>query len=232
MFPPETQLLQQDQAISEVFLIEAGHIKLTRTESSGNEMITGLRSAGKLLGAASAIAKTPSPITATTLTQCEVYRLSASKFISLIEMNAEFSRYVTELISQQQQEQMIRQAQLGLLSARARLALLLLDFSRELAPNKNGEIRLQLSLKDVDVAAMLAVDPAHLSRIFSKLAKDGVIRKSGGWVYITNLDLLKQEANGGLYRRGGGGGRNLNKPLSLVSEGGLTKIIFGLDLCQ
>jgi CRP-like cAMP-binding protein len=166
-------------------------------------MITGLRSVGKLLGAASAIAKVPSPMTAITLTQCEVYRLSASKFISLMETNADFSRHVTELISQQHQEQMIRQAQLGLLSARARLALLLLNFSDELVPNKKGELRLQLPFKDADVAAMLAVDPAHLSRVFSKLAKDGVIRKSSGWIYITNLDLLRQEANGSLYRRGG-----------------------------
>ena len=203
-FPPETWLLQQDQAINEVFLIETGLVKLTRTESSGGEMITGLRSAGKLLGAASASAKNLSPMTVTTLTQCEVYRLAVGQFTDLMETITDFSHHVLELISQQQQEQMIRQAQLGLLSARARLALLLLEFSREIAPNKNGEIRLQLPLKDADVAAMLAIDPAPLSRIFGKLVKDGVIRKSGGWVYLTDLDLLKQEANGGLYRRGGG----------------------------
>lgn len=201
--PPATPLIQQDQTINEIFLIEAGLVKLTRLESSGGEMITGLRTAGQLLGAASTIAKNPSPMTVITLTQCEVYRIAVSKFISLMETNTDFSRHVIELISQHHQEQMIRQAQLGLLSARARLALLLLDFSHELAPNKNGEIRVPLPLKDAEVAAMLAVDPAHLSRIFSKLAKDGVIRKSGGWVYLTNLDLLKQEANGGLYRRGG-----------------------------
>lgn len=97
-FSPETQLLQQDWPINEVFLIEAGQVKLTRTESSGNEMITGLRSAGKLLGAASALAKTSSPMTVITLTQCEVYRLSAGKFLSLMETNVDFSRYVIELI--------------------------------------------------------------------------------------------------------------------------------------
>jgi CRP-like cAMP-binding protein len=203
-FPPETPLLQQDQAINEVFWLETGLVKLTRSESNGREMITGLRFPGKLLGAASAIAKIPSPMTVTTLTQCEIHRLSAHKFIDLIETDADFAHHVLELISQQQQEQMIRQAQLGLLSARARLALLLLDFSREIPPNKNGEIRLQLPLKDTDVAAMLAIDPAHLSRIFSKLAKDGLIRKSGGWIYLIAPELLEQEANGGFIEGGGG----------------------------
>ena len=201
LIPPEFYLFQQDQAINEVILIETGLVKLTRSEHNGNEIIVGLLSSGRLVGAPSAISNRRAVFNAITVTSCKAYRLSINLFFDLMHSDSTFSGFVTGTIIELQHEVIIRLSQIGLLDARSHLANTLLEFSRNATLQNNGEVRVQLPLSDVDLAKMLAIAPEHLSRLFRQLVTDGLIRRKGGWTYITDIDLLKQEAEGRLHRR-------------------------------
>ncbi len=195
-FPSEFYLFQRDQSISEVLLLETGLVKLTRSENNGDEMIVGLRSSGRLIGAASAVSKQNALFNAITVTPCTAYRLPITLFYDLIESEPGFSHYVAEMISELHREVIVRLSQIGLLDARSHLAHILIEFSRSATPQTNGELRLQLPLSDIDISKMLAIAPEHLSRLFRQLIADGIIRRKGGWTFITDLNLLKQEAEG------------------------------------
>jgi hypothetical protein len=60
--PPGTRLLKQDCAVRHVYLLEAGVVKLTRTEEQGREMILDIRSPVRLVGVASVISNLPAPM--------------------------------------------------------------------------------------------------------------------------------------------------------------------------
>lgn len=192
--PPETELFQQGQAIREVCLIERGLVKFTRIGKQGRGMMVALRSPGDLLGAAAVVSRRAPQVTGRTLTECQIYCLSAEVFQSLVDADAEFSRYILQAISRQLYEQTGRLAQLGTASARARLAHLLLQLVPESGHKSEEEIRLELPMSKVDLASMLAITPAHLSRKFGELEKMGIIRRGKDWVFVRNLALLSQEA--------------------------------------
>ena len=195
-FPSEFYLYQRDEPINEVFLLETGLVKLTRSENDGAEMIVGLRSSGRLLGAAAAVSKQNALFNAITVSPCTAYRLPINIFYDLIESVPDFSHYVTETISELQREVIVRLSQIGLLDARSHLAHILIEFSRGATTQTDGELRLQLPLSDIDLSKMLAIAPEHLSRLFRQLITDGIIRRKGGWTYITDINLLKKEADG------------------------------------
>lgn len=192
--PPGTELFTQGHPIRHIYLIERGVVKLTHTDMAGHEMIVVLRPSGRMLGATSVILDNPAPASAVTLTACQVRCLSAEVFSSLLENDIEFLHQVLHAISQNSYEQTIHLSQLGTVSARSRLAYLLLQFIPDSAQDQGGEIRLKLPVTKADLARLLAISPEHLSRKLGELEKMGIIRRSKGWIYVRSLERLAQEA--------------------------------------
>lgn len=89
-------------------------------------------------------------------------------------------------------------------SARSRLAQVMLEFVGEEIDDTTVRIRVPFPFPDKDLASYLAVTPEYLSRMYRSLATDGIIYRHGGASFVLDLHRLRQEA-GGQYRRGGGG---------------------------
>ncbi len=192
---PGTELFRQEQSIRDIYLIESGAVKFTRATNRGREMLVTLRSEGDLLGAASVISHNLSSVTATTVTECRIRRLSTEAFLKLEETDREFSRALLRAISRQFYQQTARLAWLGTSKSLARVAHLLLQLVPESASKQAGEARLQLPMKHVDLAKMLAMSPEHFSRMLSKLEEMGIIRRSKGWICVRDLKRLAEEAD-------------------------------------
>ena len=193
--PPETELFQRGQAIRDVCLIERGLVKFTRIGKQGREMMVALRSPGNLLGAAAVISRRAPQVTGETLTECRLYSLPVTAFLHLVHTDIEFSRCVLQAISRQFYKQTAQLARLGTVSARSRLAHLLLQSVPESGYKSEKEIRLDLQMSKANRARVLAMSPEHLSRMFTELEEMGIIRRgSKGLIYVRNLALLSQEA--------------------------------------
>lgn len=192
--PPGVELFQQGRPVHDVHLLERGLVKFTHTTKHGNEMVTELRWPMRILGAAALISGKPILMTCATVTECRIYSLSAETFFNLLETNIEFSHHVLQTVSQQFYEQVLRRVQLGTVPALSRLANILLQSIPEPAPKPGEEIRLQLPMSHTDVAGFLAIAPSSLSRLLGQLERKGTIRRGKGWIYVTNIELLRQEA--------------------------------------
>lgn len=193
----ESQLFRQGDPIWDIYLLEKGLVRFIRTEINGQEMMTEIRSSGSLLGAASAFANHPAPMSVIALTPCEVCRVSAKDFLHLEKTNATFSHELLMFISRQRTEQHIRQAQLGLLSARARLEQLLLQFMNDFSVKRNGQKQLALPISKQNIAAYLAISPQRLSNIFREMKREGLIAEEKGWFTLSHRLSLTSEAAGG-----------------------------------
>lgn len=191
---PETELFSQGEMIRDVYLIEAGWVRLTQTDHEGREAVVTFRSQGKLLGVAALISQKPLRVSAITLNECRMYRLSAARFLKQVNNDLELSRALNHTLGQQYYDLADDLARLATHSARARLADLLLQFVPEATPTSTGELRLSLPFKQATMASWLAIAPETLSRELKKLEQDGVIRRGNGWVFVTNLERLTREA--------------------------------------
>lgn len=192
--PAGQELFRQGEPLRAVYLIEAGLVRMTRLEHDGDERPIEFRMPGLILGAASVLSGNPALLTAVTATECELIMLPVATFRRLVKSEAVLSHYLLAMLSQQYYEQVIREAQMKNQSARARVASLLLQCLPEAKQNETTDIRLALPASHQDLAGFLLMSPEHFSRMLREMEDEGIIRREKGWIIVSRLEQLVQEA--------------------------------------
>lgn len=190
-YPAAVEVYRQGAAPTDVYVIESGLVKLVRFEEGGQELITDLRFPGYLLGDASAISRRPHPVTVVTLVETRLWRIPAAAFCRLLRTNERFATGIRYMQSREAFDNVARITQLGCLPARHRLEHLICLLIGARGPQSpGGGVRLEVPLKSWEVAQLIAVTPAYLSRLFNQLERDEILRRVAGWVYIPDPQKL------------------------------------------
>ncbi len=199
-YPAGTELFCQGSPVHDVYWLDEGLVKLVRLEPDGRERILGLRFSPRLLGVALAVLELPSPVSAVTVTRCQVRRISGHDLARAIAADERFSWVVHRVQSEEVLEQFQMLAELSASSSRDRLEHFLLRLVVALS-SATANMRLQLPLKHYEIAQFLAVTPEHLSRLFRQLCDEGVIGFHKGWLTIKRLDRLAGTSDACRVRR-------------------------------
>jgi CRP-like cAMP-binding protein len=195
IYPDGTELFGQESPAREVYIINRGLVKLMRLEQEGHGLIVGLRFPGWILGSASVITNKPHPVTAVTLTKCQLCRVPSETFLHLLSTDLRLSWHLLQMLSREVVEQSAHVAQLGCLTAPCRFEQLLWQLIMSLGLHQTHKtIRLQLPLKHREIAELIAVTPEHLSRILKKMQDKGIITQHKGWIVILDPDKIRQAA--------------------------------------
>ncbi len=200
-YPPGITLLRQGAAVREVYALQHGLVKLAHAAVNGRECVFGLRTAGDWLGEAAAVLQAPAPCSALTLTGCELYRLPVAAYLDGLKTDPDFAWQRHAALSRELTNQMQHAADLVCASGRQRLEQVLWQMARELGAPASGKaagkpagrhlkVRLQLPLQQQELAALIAVTPAYLSRLFKELEQAGLLRRDDGWVVLPAPDRL------------------------------------------
>lgn len=194
-YPPAVELFRQGAYPADVYLVQTGIVKFTRSEANGQEILLDLRFPGSLVGSAAAISEKPHPFTAVTVTKCTLTRWSARSFISLLDTDTGLAARVREILSDDILEHVARISQLTCLPARQRLEQFLWQFCERLGPHSSGETsdssRLQLPLKHYEIADLLSITPTYLCRLLNTLEQENVITRSKGWIIVREPAALR-----------------------------------------
>lgn len=180
VYPPGVTLFRQGHPSEEVFLLEHGLLKLLRVESDGQEIMAGLRSTGWIVGAAAAILGRPYAVTVVTATPCRISRLGAREFREKLKCDAAFSLHVHEMHSREVYDDLMRLSDLATHSARSRLEQFLSRLAPALsAAPVNGEVRLEVPLKQWELAQLLTVTPQYLCQLLGEMERGGRLHRDG-----------------------------------------------------
>lgn len=190
---PGVELVHQGAPPEAVCYLETGLCKLVRLQADGRRVIVGLRGAGRFVAAEAAILRRPSPVTAITLSTCQVSRLDSGRFRDLIRTNPELSWRLHNLQSEELYLETSRLADVGALSARQRL-LQFLDRFHEGIP-EDGEsvagVRFRVALKQWEIAQLIAVAPQYLSALIRQLEAEGLLRREGDAFVLRRRSSLR-----------------------------------------
>jgi CRP-like cAMP-binding protein len=188
-YPQGTELFKQGSRLQDVYCIDQGMIKIVRLNRTGRAVIVGLRFPGWILGIAPIMLNKPSLVTAVTLTNSSLHRIQSEDLLRLVRTDAQLSRHLHLLLSQEVYEQVIR---LCSPSARRRFEHLLLQMTLALElGGAQDEIKLQVPLKSKEMAQIIAVTPQHFSRILNEMEQEGVIRREKGWIIVSDFQKLQ-----------------------------------------
>jgi CRP-like cAMP-binding protein len=187
VFPRLTELFRQGFSAHGVFCIHSGLVKLINVAPDGKEIIIGLHSSGWILGAAPVMIQKPYPVSAMTLTRCQLHYVPTADFLDFVKLNSEFARHLLHLCSREVYDQTNQLAMLGTLKARQRLEQLLVQM---ISSKEQNETRLKLPLKLEEIAQLIAVKPEHLSRVLKQIEDEGLIRRDKGWIIVSDPQRL------------------------------------------
>lgn len=185
IFPPGTTVFAQADVLNETYLILDGIIKLVREESSGRELIVGLRFSGWFLGSVCVLSGQICPVSAVTVTRCRVRRLDAAGFKARLRSDAAFSWGLHEQHCGAASDLMVRLAQLGCTSVHDRLLYLLRRLAAGRGVNaERGAVRITVPLKQWELAQLVGATPEYMNRLLQGLQQERLISFQKGWLTI------------------------------------------------
>jgi len=188
--PSQFELLQQGYPVEDVYLVKAGIIKLIRLDEDGNELIVGLRSAGAVLGAASAILHKPHPVSGITLSRCSLYRFPVRAFLGMVKRGDDLCWHLHRVHSGEVYDQANQMIGLKYRSARQRVENMLWDLAKSSEEAALKSIKLEVPLKQREIAQLIGITPEHLSRVLKQLEDDGILSRVNGSLNLIDLEKL------------------------------------------
>lgn len=201
VYPAGIQLFQQSFPAQDVYFISRGLVKLVYVDHSGRELIFGMPSSNALLGATSAILQQRHPLTAVTLTRCDLQRLPADVFRQLLRTNTQLSWHVHRRHCYELYEEVTQMASLKCLSVQHRVEQFLLQLISAMdIKEAQSEIRVHLPFKHWEIAELIAVTPEHFSRVLKRMEQQGTMRREKGRTIVVDYKKLQHsQVKGKLY---------------------------------
>lgn len=190
VYPSGVNLFHQGEIPVEIFLVETGLAKLVCSEESGRELIVDIRFAGSLLGLSAVIRNESHSMTAITASPCRLMRISAGQFRDLLGQDTQLGSSVHHLLSAEVINQTARITEIACLTARQRLENFLWQITKQNKPDEPQSSKLQLPLRQWEVAQFLAITPAYLCKLFGELESEEIIVRRNGWIIVCALGSL------------------------------------------
>ena len=190
LYPTGVNLFHQGEVPVEIFLVETGLAKLVCAEESGRALIVDIRFAGSLLGLSAVIRNESHSMTAITASPCRLMRISAAQFRDLLVRDSQLGSSVHDLLSSEVINQAARITEIACLTARQRLENFIWQITKQTKPNEPQSSKLQLPLKQWEVAQFLAITPAYLCKLLAELESEEIIVRRSGWIIVCALGNL------------------------------------------
>ncbi|QIB64498.1 fumarate/nitrate reduction transcriptional regulator Fnr [Kineobactrum salinum] len=187
-------LYREKTPFQSIYAVRSGALKGFCGTRDGKEQVTGFYLPGEVLGmdgisnghhASSALALETSAI-------CEI------PFDSLQRLSASLpglQRHLFQLMSREITEDQLLITLLGKNTAEERVATLLLSISRRNARRQLSASQFRLPMSRVDIGNYLGLTVETISRVFSRLQKNGVLRVDNKEIEILDPETLQRAAN-------------------------------------
>lgn len=180
-------------AVREVFILQSGRMKLSRVSSDGNEKILELLSAGQSFAEAVLFSESVTyPVNATAISECRVWCIDGIHYRELLRNSSDACFAVMQQMSRRL-HLLVREIDLLTLeNATTRL----ISFLLEQAPKgsvKSCEITLDFS--KLVLASRLSIKPETLSRILSRLKREGLIQTHDRTISLNDISELRRWMN-------------------------------------
>jgi CRP-like cAMP-binding protein len=172
-FERDTILTHQGQAPARVFWIESGVVKKVCLQQDGTEVITGLRTAGWIVGAAAILLRSPQQSTAITATKCMLRAMSLEAFRVHYTDCRGLARHVNNMLAMELAVRLRANSSVRHSTTRSRLEHFLAECA-EVAETLPPGID-PLRLRQTEIAQIVGSTPEHLSRLLHQMELEGVL---------------------------------------------------------
>ncbi|MCL1979675.1 MAG: Crp/Fnr family transcriptional regulator [Proteobacteria bacterium] len=169
------------------YLVASGKVKVFKMSSDGKEQILHIFGPGEPFGEVPVFHGTPFPANATTLVDTKVYFFPRHEFVDLMTNTPSLALNMLAVLALRLRRFAAQIEGLSLKEVPGRLAAHL----RYLMDEQNRRDKVVLDIPKGQLASLLGTSAETLSRIFGKMADDGLIRVEGKTIVILDPERLQ-----------------------------------------
>ncbi|WP_461241627.1 Crp/Fnr family transcriptional regulator [Ralstonia sp. SA306] len=185
--------------MDEIYAVKYGTFKLTLGTAEGREMIAAFYLSGDIFGTDGFESDTRTS-TAIALEDSEVCAVSWKRLAELAQQESAIQKLVTQIFSTRIGRKQRLMLCLGSMRSEERVAVFLLDLSERLKERGFSDRHIVLRMSREEIAEHLAMQLETVSRIFSSLAREGILRVNHREIQILDVQGLATVAQAGVQK--------------------------------
>ena len=190
-----TVLFAEGEAVRGVYILRTGRATISISSSEGRIVILRMAQPGDVLGLNSALDHLSYETTVKTLEPCRTDFIPRAELLELMEKSDAAKRAVLKILSGELTRLTNRTRSLLLpQTARARLARLLLEWTRETNGNNSHVPRIDKLFTHEEIAQMICSSRETVTRSFANFSRRKIIQIMADSILINNREALEQMA--------------------------------------
>ena len=191
-YPKGAALFVEGQTPRGLFILCAGHVKLSTSSADGRTLILRIAEPGDVLGLSATISDRPYEVTAEVIEPTQTNFIGRADFLNFLRAYGEVAVRVAQELSESYQSALAEMRTIGLShSAREKLARFVLDWSAQ-HPSENGSVRFNLTLTHEEIAQMIGASRETVTRLFADFKRKNLLQIKGSSVTIRDKRGLEQ----------------------------------------
>ncbi len=171
------------------YMVAEGRVKIFKMSLEGKEQILHIFGPGEPFGEVPVFHGQPFPANAMALVKSQLLFFPRRQFVDLVTGNPSLALNMLAMLSLRLRRFANQIESLSLKEVPGRLAAYLVYLSEE----QGSSTRVTLDIPKGQLASLLGTIPETLSRIFSKMTDEGLIRVEGRTIYIDDFEGLQDK---------------------------------------
>ncbi len=177
-----------------VYCIRSGMVKTMRHHNHGSVTVTGVWTAGDLLGYGAVISDHPYAASAEVVEPSDVCTIPRDDFLALIEESHDLASHLLRRLALESQMSEERLVERGGEPVMRRTARFLVQVAEDSELSARGGRRALVPTRREDLAELLGTTPETLSRTLHEIAKRGLIELDRKEIHVLDKIRLKRLA--------------------------------------
>lgn len=169
------------------YMVTSGKVKIFKTSFDGREQILHIFGPGEPFGEVPVFHGNPFPANALALNDCEVLFFPRAEFVGLINSHPSLALNMLAVLAMRLRRFATQVENLTLKEVPGRLA----SHLHYLMEEQQRQDKVVLDIPKGQLASLLGTSSETLSRIFSKMTEEGLIRVEGKTIFILDSERLK-----------------------------------------
>jgi CRP-like cAMP-binding protein len=175
------------------YVVVQGLVKIFKLSVEGKEQILHIFESGEPFGEVPVFTGQHFPAHAEAIAKSRLFFFPRDAFTDLIEQNPSLALNMLGMLSKRLRQFTVKVEHLSLKEVPGRLA----DYLLNLADEKGGESPVDLKISKQQLASLLGTIPETLSRILTRMTKQGLIQVDGPRIKIMDREGLEELATAG-----------------------------------
>ena len=195
IYPRGAVVFHEGNIARGVYVLSSGRVKVSISSADGKKLIIRIAKAGDVLGLYAGLTGRPFEATAEMVEGGRVDFISRTDLLNLMGRQQSFSADLVEMFSRQFSE-FVDNTRMLLLSGSAleKLARLIVRWGRDFGERTSEGLRVQLLLTQEEIAQIIGASRETVTRLFSALKRDQIIRVKRDSLWIRDSEALASVA--------------------------------------